>query len=41
MNKFIDYFLNSLQTEKDAAKSTIRKYQTFISFDMHFLSIFS
>ena len=27
MNKFIDYFLNYLQTEKDAAKSTIHKYR--------------
>ncbi|MHB8276714.1 MAG: tyrosine-type recombinase/integrase [Candidatus Humimicrobiaceae bacterium] len=27
MNKYIDYFLNYLQTEKDAAKSTIHKYR--------------
>jgi len=27
MNNFIDYFLNYLQTEKDAAKSTIHKYK--------------
>lgn len=26
MNKYINYFLNYLQTEKDAAKSTIYKY---------------
>jgi site-specific recombinase XerD len=28
MKKYIDYFLNYLQTEKDAAKSTINKYRT-------------
>ena len=27
MNKYIDYFLNYLQTEKDAAKSTVHKYR--------------
>jgi Site-specific recombinase XerD len=27
MNQYIDYFLNYLQTEKDAAKSTIHKYR--------------
>jgi len=27
MNEYIDYFLNYLQTEKDAAKSTIHKYR--------------
>ncbi len=27
MNEYIDYFLNYLQTEKDAAKSTIYKYR--------------
>ena len=27
MNEFIDYFLNYLQTEKDAAESTIHKYK--------------
>ena len=27
MKKYIDYFLNYLQTEKDAAKSTIHKYR--------------
>lgn len=27
MNDYIDYFLNYLQTEKDAAKSTIHKYR--------------
>ena len=26
MEKYIDYFLNYLQTEKDAAKSTIHRY---------------
>ena len=28
MDKFIDYFLNYLQTEKDAANNTIHKYKT-------------
>ncbi|GAH05113.1 unnamed protein product [marine sediment metagenome] len=27
MNEYINYFLNHLQTEKDAAKSTIHKYK--------------
>jgi site-specific recombinase XerD len=27
MNKYIDYFLNYLQTEKDSVKSTIHKYR--------------
>jgi site-specific recombinase XerD len=27
MIKYIDYFLNCLQTEKDAAKSMIHKYR--------------
>ena len=27
MNKYVNYFLNYLQTEKDAAKSTIHKYR--------------
>jgi len=27
MDKFIDYFLNYLQTEKDAANNTIHKYR--------------
>lgn len=27
MEKYIDYFLNYLQTEKDATKSTIHKYR--------------
>jgi site-specific recombinase XerD len=27
MNQYIDYFLNYLQTEKDAASSTIHKYR--------------
>ena len=27
MNQYINYFLNYLQTEKDAAKSTIHKYR--------------
>ena len=26
MKKYIDYFLNYLQTEKDSAKSTTHKY---------------
>jgi len=30
MKKYIDYFLNYLQTEKDAAKSTIHKYRADI-----------
>jgi len=29
MKKYIDFFLNYLQTEKDAAKSTIHKYKEF------------
>jgi len=27
MNQYIDYFLNYLQTEKDAANSTVHKYR--------------
>jgi site-specific recombinase XerD len=27
MNEFIDYFLNYLQTEKDAERFTIHKYR--------------
>jgi len=30
MKKYIDYFLNYLQTEKDAAKSTIHKYRAVL-----------
>ena len=29
MNKYIDYFLNYLQTEKDASPNTIHKYRAY------------
>ena len=39
MNKYIDYFLNYLQTEKDAAKSTIHKYRADIEKLFEYLKI--
>ena len=30
MQEYIDYFLNYLQTKKDAAKSTIHKYKAYL-----------
>jgi len=30
MNHYIDYFLNYLQTEKDATKTTIHKYKAVL-----------
>jgi site-specific recombinase XerD len=39
MNKYIDYFLNYLQTEKDAAKSTIHKYRADIEKLFNYLQL--
>ena len=35
MNQYIDYFLNYLQTEKDAAKSTIHKYRAVFNVEIY------
>jgi len=39
MNEYINYFLNYLQTEKDAAKSTIHKYKADIESLFEYLHI--
>ena len=35
MNEYIDYFLNYLQTEKDAAKLTICKYKADFNVEIY------
>lgn len=39
MNQYIDYFLNYLQTEKDATKSTIHKYKADLKKLFEYLEI--
>ena len=39
MNQYIDYFLNYLQTEKDATKSTIHKYRADIEKLFNYLQV--
>jgi len=39
MNEYIDYFLNYLQTEKDAAKSTVHKYRADLEKLFEYLKI--
>jgi site-specific recombinase XerD len=39
MNKYIEYFLNYLQTEKDAAESTIHKYKADIEKLFNYLQV--
>lgn len=39
MNQYIDYFLNYLQTEKDAAKSTVHKYRADLEKLFEYLKI--
>jgi site-specific recombinase XerD len=39
MDEYINYFLNYLQTEKDAAKSTIHKYKADIENLFNYLQL--
>jgi len=41
MNKYMNYFLNYLQTEKDASPSTIHKYKADLNKLFGYLNVYN